>query len=198
MSLTGGKIPQTLRSRNSRKHGWVPNYWLKRGRPHTNSAWTFTRSCGACSRPTVLHDSNNLTECYKALGVASQDNISCTLTTRSHLARDFEAASIMVSPLPIICVLGSLNIDLVYYTPHHPLPGETLTSSHSDVSPGGKGANQAVACAKLSQISHAGQRKHKSGHGRRSWLRCSRLNATGQPAIIWCRYLRSCSQTRQH
>ncbi|KAI4741715.1 Ribokinase-like protein [Aureobasidium sp. EXF-12298] len=60
----------------------------------------------------------------------------------------------MVSPLPTlptICVLGSLNIDLVYYTPHHPSPGETLTSSHSDVSPGGKGANQAVACAKLSR-----------------------------------------------
>ena len=57
----------------------------------------------------------------------------------------------MVLPLPTICVLGSLNIDLVYYLPHHPLPGETLTSSHSDVSPGGKGANQAVACAKLSR-----------------------------------------------
>jgi len=47
--------------------------------------------------------------------------------------------------------LGSLNIDLVYYLPHHPLPGETLTASHSDVFPGGKGANQAVACAKLSR-----------------------------------------------
>lgn len=57
----------------------------------------------------------------------------------------------MVSRLPTICVLGSLNIDLVYYIPHHPLPGETLTSTHSDVSPGGKGANQAVACAKLSR-----------------------------------------------
>lgn len=57
----------------------------------------------------------------------------------------------MVLPLPTICVLGSLNIDLVYYLPHHPLAGETLTSTHSDVSPGGKGANQAVACAKLSR-----------------------------------------------
>jgi ribokinase len=57
----------------------------------------------------------------------------------------------MVSPVPTICVLGSLNIDLVYYISHHPLPGETLTSFHSNVSPGGKGANQAVACAKLSR-----------------------------------------------
>lgn len=58
---------------------------------------------------------------------------------------------------PLITVLGSLNMDLVSYVPHHPLPGETLTSSRFAVSPGGKGANQAVACAKLSrsQPSHA-------------------------------------------
>ncbi|RYP52400.1 hypothetical protein DL768_002431 [Monosporascus sp. mg162] len=52
---------------------------------------------------------------------------------------------------PLITVLGSLNIDLVSYVPHHPLPGETMTSSRFAVSPGGKGANQAVACAKLSR-----------------------------------------------
>ncbi|KAJ4389750.1 putative ribokinase [Gnomoniopsis smithogilvyi] len=55
------------------------------------------------------------------------------------------------SSLPRICVLGSLNIDLVSYVPHHPAPGETLTSNSFAVSPGGKGANQAVACAKLSR-----------------------------------------------
>jgi ribokinase len=57
----------------------------------------------------------------------------------------------MAVSTPIICVLGSLNIDLVYYLPHHPLPGETLTASNFNVFPGGKGANQAVACAKLSR-----------------------------------------------
>ncbi|KAI1658528.1 Ribokinase-like protein [Daldinia decipiens] len=55
--------------------------------------------------------------------------------------------------LPFITVLGSLNMDLVSYVPHHPLPGETLTSTRFAVSPGGKGANQAVACAKLSRSS---------------------------------------------
>lgn len=55
--------------------------------------------------------------------------------------------------LPRITVLGSLNIDLVSYVPHHPQPGETLTSSSFTTSPGGKGANQAVACAKLSRAS---------------------------------------------
>jgi ribokinase len=57
----------------------------------------------------------------------------------------------MAVSTPIICVLGSLNIDLVYYLPHHPLPGETLTASNFNIFPGGKGANQAVACAKLSR-----------------------------------------------
>ncbi|KAH8205515.1 hypothetical protein TruAng_000221 [Truncatella angustata] len=52
---------------------------------------------------------------------------------------------------PVITVLGSLNIDLVSYVPHHPQPGETLTANAFAVSPGGKGANQAVACAKLSR-----------------------------------------------
>ncbi|KAK3306550.1 Ribokinase-like protein [Chaetomium strumarium] len=48
-------------------------------------------------------------------------------------------------------VIGSLNMDLVAYVPHHPLPGETLTADHFATSPGGKGANQAVACSKLSR-----------------------------------------------
>ncbi|KAH7328196.1 ribokinase [Stachybotrys elegans] len=52
---------------------------------------------------------------------------------------------------PRITILGSLNMDLVSYVPHHPLPGETLTASSFTTSPGGKGANQAVACAKLSR-----------------------------------------------
>ncbi|KAL2200319.1 Ribokinase-like protein [Corynascus similis CBS 632.67] len=56
----------------------------------------------------------------------------------------------MVS-IPHITVLGSLNMDLVAYVPHHPLPGETLTADAFATSPGGKGANQAVACAKLSR-----------------------------------------------
>ncbi|KAL6860111.1 putative ribokinase [Amphichorda felina] len=58
-----------------------------------------------------------------------------------------------MAPRPRITVLGSLNMDLVSYVPHHPLPGETLTASHFNTSPGGKGANQAVACAKLSRTS---------------------------------------------
>ncbi|KAK4174025.1 Ribokinase-like protein [Triangularia setosa] len=57
----------------------------------------------------------------------------------------------MASQIPQITILGSLNTDLVAYVPHHPLPGETLTATSFLTSPGGKGSNQAVACAKLSR-----------------------------------------------
>lgn len=48
-----------------------------------------------------------------------------------------------------ITVFGSLNMDLVIQAPRHPLPGETLTGSAFRTFPGGKGANQAVAAARL-------------------------------------------------
>lgn len=55
--------------------------------------------------------------------------------------------------VPRITILGSINMDLVSYVDHHPLPGETMTATKFVTSPGGKGANQAVACAKLSRPS---------------------------------------------
>ncbi|KAM0271630.1 hypothetical protein ACHAQH_009018 [Verticillium albo-atrum] len=57
----------------------------------------------------------------------------------------------MTSCRPVIHVLGSLNLDQVSYVSHHPLPGETMTASGFESGSGGKGANQAVACAKLSR-----------------------------------------------
>lgn len=51
-----------------------------------------------------------------------------------------------------IVVVGSLNMDLVIRTPHLPLPGETLFGSDFRTAPGGKGANQAVAAARLGGV----------------------------------------------
>jgi len=51
----------------------------------------------------------------------------------------------------IITVIGSLNTDLVTVTPRVPGGGETLTASSFSTGPGGKGANQAVACGRLSR-----------------------------------------------
>ncbi len=49
----------------------------------------------------------------------------------------------------MIYVLGSINMDMVARVPHMPVGGETLTADKYYVNPGGKGANQAVAIAKL-------------------------------------------------
>ncbi len=46
-------------------------------------------------------------------------------------------------------LVGSANMDLVIRAPRFPEPGETLTGSTFQTFPGGKGANQACAAAKL-------------------------------------------------
>jgi ribokinase len=50
---------------------------------------------------------------------------------------------------PRITVVGSANIDLVARSSRLPRPGETITDASLERFPGGKGANQAVACARL-------------------------------------------------
>lgn len=51
--------------------------------------------------------------------------------------------------MPKILVVGSLNADLVVRAPRFPKPGETISGEDLQVIPGGKGANQAVAAARL-------------------------------------------------
>jgi len=48
-----------------------------------------------------------------------------------------------------IVVVGSSNMDMVVKTNHIPAPGETVLSGSFFMNPGGKGANQAVAVARL-------------------------------------------------
>ncbi len=48
-----------------------------------------------------------------------------------------------------IVVIGSLNADLVVRAPRFPAPGETIQGEDLATIPGGKGANQAVAAARL-------------------------------------------------
>ncbi len=57
-----------------------------------------------------------------------------------------------------VVVVGSLNMDLVMRTPRVPVGGETMHGHEFSTLPGGKGANQAVACARLgARVSMIGQ-----------------------------------------
>ena len=48
-----------------------------------------------------------------------------------------------------VVVVGSINMDIVTRTERFPKPGETLQAQETSFHPGGKGANQAVAAARL-------------------------------------------------
>jgi ribokinase len=50
---------------------------------------------------------------------------------------------------PQVTVLGSLNMDISVTVPRLPAPGATVLGSAAVFTPGGKGANQAVAAARL-------------------------------------------------
>jgi len=57
-----------------------------------------------------------------------------------------------------VTVAGSLNMDLVVRTPRIPRPGETIIGGEFRTVPGGKGANQAVAAARLgAQVAMVGR-----------------------------------------
>jgi ribokinase len=49
----------------------------------------------------------------------------------------------------MITVVGSANVDLTFRAPRLPLPGETVVGTDYFEGLGGKGANQAVAAARL-------------------------------------------------
>ena len=50
---------------------------------------------------------------------------------------------------PVVVVLGGINMDLVGVAERMPAPGETVFGQSFHTAPGGKGANQAVAAARL-------------------------------------------------
>ena len=76
-----------------------------------------------------------------------------------------------------ICVIGSLNYDIIMKQKRMPLQGETYTADSITYSGGGKGANQAVQCAKLG-IGH-----HYGGKGGKGYLW---RQPGGKTEGLWC------------
>ncbi|WP_156722116.1 ribokinase [Streptomyces apocyni] len=65
-----------------------------------------------------------------------------------------------------LLVVGSANADLVIGVERRPAPGETVLGSDLSVHPGGKGANQAVAAARLGARTALLARVGDDDHGR--------------------------------
>ncbi len=84
---------------------------------------------------------------------------------------------------PTVLVFGSLNVDWVIGVAHLPRPGETLTGHGLQQLPGGKGANQAVAAARLGASTAIVGRVGNDSQG--DVLRSSlRLNGVDDRAVI--------------
>lgn len=69
----------------------------------------------------------------------------------------------------MILVVGSVNVDYVAFVHTAPLPGETVTGTRFATHPGGKGANQAFAAARLGAEVALVARVGDDAQG--SWLR---------------------------
>jgi ribokinase len=86
---------------------------------------------------------------------------------------------------PSIAVVGSVNLDLVASVSRLPRPGETLTGAELQYIPGGKGANQAVAAARLgAEVRFVGA-VGEDDFGRRavSELRAADVDLTGLQVV---------------
>jgi ribokinase len=84
-----------------------------------------------------------------------------------------------------IVVVGSINLDLVATADHVPLPGETITGKDFNTFHGGKGANQAVAAARLGYpTAMVGKVGHDSfGAGLKSALHEAGVNVKAVQAV---------------
>lgn len=87
----------------------------------------------------------------------------------------------LVNPYPALTVVGAINVDLTARVERAPAAGETVADGVLHRGPGGKGANQAVAAARLSArvrlVGAVGD--DTDGHGIRAQLARVGVDATG-------------------
>ena len=88
---------------------------------------------------------------------------------------------------PVILVVGSINMDLVVRCERMPAPGQTVLGKGFKTSPGGKGANQAVAAARMGAACHMIGCVGQDAFGqqllqglRDEGVHCDAVRATGQ------------------
>ena len=104
------------------------------------------RTRPSCRRPVLLDEIEAATRLSFALPGTSR---KCTVVARA------TCTALLARGLPArIVVLGSLNMDIVLRVAHAPQPGETVPAHALLRLPGGKGANQAVACARQGASVH--------------------------------------------
>ena len=86
---------------------------------------------------------------------------------------------------PRITVLGSLNMDISVTVPRLAGPGETVLGSAARLQPGGKGANQAVAAARLgASVRMAGCCETMTSAARSGRL-CRTRGSTSARCVSW-------------
>lgn len=84
-----------------------------------------------------------------------------------------------------MCVVGSVNMDLVFAVQALPAPGATVLASAMDRSPGGKGGNQAVAAARAGAdvVLVAAVGDDDTGMALRSHLETNNVDVSGVIAL---------------
>lgn len=105
-------------------------------------------------------------------------------TTQPHAADTSHAGNVtkaIDTSRPRIAVVGSLNMDLVLQVAHAPEAGETVLADGLHLIPGGKGGNQAVACARQGAQVHLFGRVGNDayGHTLRAGLDADGINHQG-------------------
>ena len=84
---------------------------------------------------------------------------------------------------PLVVVVGSINMDLVVKTPVLPGPGQTVQGRQFTSIPGGKGANQAVAAARLGARVHMIGKVGSDNFGEHL-LMCLNKNQVNTSAVV--------------
>src|SRR5205807_988933 len=120
----------------------------------------FSSSCETSSTPRArILGSDASLPCTRSWKTAEALFTSCARTARStSISARTASSTSMKAGLPgakarsmrsTPAGIGSPDMDLVVRAPHLPVPGETVLGGGFSTVPGGKGANQAVAAARL-------------------------------------------------